>query len=75
MKLRVQQEAETHGSSTDLERFLPALFDKVIPRLLRPSHTGDYTIKPVLVHGDMWCGNLAIDAETDEPVVSDPATI
>jgi protein-ribulosamine 3-kinase len=30
---------------------LPAFFEKVIPRLLRPLETGENSIKPVLIHG------------------------
>jgi protein-ribulosamine 3-kinase len=75
MRTRVRQERDAQGPSADLDRLLPALFEKVIPRLLRPLHTGDNKIRPVLVHGDIWYGNLATNATTDEPIVFDPATI
>ena len=75
MKKRVQQESDAQGPSPELEKLLPALFNKVIPRLLRPLHAGENKIKPVLVHGDIWYGNLATNASTDEPIVFDPATI
>jgi protein-ribulosamine 3-kinase len=75
MQKRVQQERDAQGPSAEMERLLPALFDKVIPRLLRPLHTGENKVRPVLVHGDIWYGNLATNASTDEPIVFDPATI
>lgn len=75
MRKRVEQEREAQGPSEELEQLLPALFEKVIPRLLRPLHTSENPIKPVLVHGDIWYGNLATKAENDEPIVFDPATI
>jgi len=75
MRRRLEQEQETQGPSEDYDRLLPALFEKVIPRLLRPLHTGPNKIKPVLVHGDVWYGNLATNAATDEPIIFDPATI
>jgi protein-ribulosamine 3-kinase len=75
VRMRVQQERAAQGPSPELEELLPALYDKVIPRLLRPLHIGDNKIKPVLVHGDVWYGNLATNASTNEPVVFDPATI
>ncbi|KUJ17403.1 uncharacterized protein LY89DRAFT_684455 [Mollisia scopiformis] len=75
VKMRVKQERDAQGPSAGLEELLPALFEKVIPRLLRPLHTGSNKIKPVLVHGDVWYGNLATNASTDEPIVFDPATI
>ncbi|PGH13783.1 hypothetical protein AJ79_03483 [Helicocarpus griseus UAMH5409] len=36
--------------------------DKVVPRLLRPLQTGGRSIKPTLCHGDLWDGNIQIDA-------------
>ena len=75
MRTRVQQERDAQGPSPELGKLLPALYDKVIPRLLRPLHTGEKKIKPVLVHGNVWYGNLATNASTNEPVVYDPATI
>lgn len=75
MKRRAGQEREAQGPSTELDQLLPLLYGKVIPRLLRPLHTGDNKIAPVLVHGDVWYGNLATNALTDEPIVFDPATI
>ena len=42
----------------------------MIPRLLR---AGD--IKPVLIHGDLWSGNVAIDKKTNKPLLFDAACI
>lgn len=39
--------------------------DKVIPRLLRPLQTGGRVLEPVLCHGDLWDGNVAIDDDDD----------
>ncbi|RPA81633.1 hypothetical protein BJ508DRAFT_111685 [Ascobolus immersus RN42] len=33
---------------------------KVVPRLLRPLETGGRSVKPSLVHGDLWFGNSAV---------------
>lgn len=35
---------------------VPALLDKVVPRLLRPLETDGRSVKPALVHGNLWCG-------------------
>lgn len=43
----------------------------VIPRLLRPLQSDGRTIKPCLVHGDLWDGNTATDMETGEPFIFD----
>ncbi|KAI9784879.1 MAG: hypothetical protein M1816_000574 [Peltula sp. TS41687] len=62
---------ERGGPCKELEDLLPNMFEKVIPRLLRPLETGDNVIKPVLVHGDLWCGNAAVDQDNDLPLVYD----
>lgn len=51
-----------------------AMITKVIPRLLRPMETGGRSIKPSLVHGDLWCGNAAVDKVTGLPLIYDPAS-
>ncbi|KAK0652529.1 Fructosamine/Ketosamine-3-kinase [Cercophora newfieldiana] len=71
--LRVRQERA--GPSDELDGLLPALFDKVIPRLLRPLETDGRKVIPSLVHGDLWCGNAAIiDEDTEEGIVFDPSS-
>jgi protein-ribulosamine 3-kinase len=64
---------ERGGPSEELERLLPDIFGKVIPRLLRPLETGGNSIKPSIVHGDLWCGNAAVDQKTDNPLIFDPS--
>lgn len=54
----------------ELDKLVSGLFNKVIPRLLRPL-TVLGSIKPVLVHGDMWYGNCSIDTQTGRPIVFD----
>jgi protein-ribulosamine 3-kinase len=77
-----EAEQEVHGLSEDYQRLLPALYEKVIPRLLRPLETGENTLKPALTHGeniiteicimlmvksgDLWDGNVSFHVETDE---------
>lgn len=46
--------------------------EKVIPRLLRPLQTGGRNIKPVLLHGDLWHGNISIEAATGQMLIFDP---
>ena len=64
---------ERGGPSEELERLSPDMFGKVIPRLLRPLETGGNSIKPSLVHGDLWCGNASVDQKTDKPLIFDPS--
>ncbi|KAI0094296.1 fructosamine kinase PKL/CAK/FruK [Irpex rosettiformis] len=41
---------------------------RVIPALL-----GSVVIEPVLLHGDLWSGNVGVDTDTGEPVIYDPS--
>lgn len=51
LRNQVMQERRRAGPSDELESLLPALFDKVIPRLLRPLETGGNDLQPSLIHG------------------------
>jgi protein-ribulosamine 3-kinase len=62
------------GPWPEMERLKDDMIEKVIPRLLRPLETGGRSVRPSLVHGDLWCGNTATDGETDQPLVYDPAS-
>ncbi|KAI6299498.1 hypothetical protein MCOR34_009171 [Pyricularia oryzae] len=64
---------ERGSPDPELDAMLPELFDRVIPRLLRPLETGGRRIKPCLVHGDLWCGNVSVDDDTGRPVIYDPS--
>lgn len=73
MQTFVEQERAVHGPSEELDLLLPGLYKKVCPRLLRPLQTGSRMIKPVLVHGDIWYGNIATNALNGDAVVFDPS--
>jgi protein-ribulosamine 3-kinase len=51
------------------------MMTNVVPRLLRPMETGGNSIKPVLLHGDMWHGNVSIDNQTNKPMLYDPGCL
>ncbi|KAI0143468.1 Fructosamine/Ketosamine-3-kinase [Xylariaceae sp. FL1272] len=59
------------GRDLDLMELAEDFIRKVIPRLLRPLQTGGRSIKPTLCHGDLYDGNIQIDAETSEPILFD----
>ncbi|KAI1157341.1 Fructosamine kinase-domain-containing protein [Nemania serpens] len=71
MRQALDLEVERKGPSEELDILSQALFDKVIPRLLRPLESEGRTVKPSLVHGDLWYANAGIDVSTDQPLVSD----
>lgn len=64
-------EEEARGPSEELQELSKDLLGKVIPRLLRPLETQGRTIKPSLLHGDLWIGNVATNKATGQPVIFD----
>ncbi|KAE8379355.1 Fructosamine kinase-domain-containing protein [Aspergillus bertholletiae] len=71
MKMALDLEMKAKGPDPELDRLGPILFDKVIPRLLRPLESDGRSVKPSLVHGDLWYANSGIDVETGESLVFD----
>ncbi|KAI0186485.1 Fructosamine kinase-domain-containing protein [Xylaria flabelliformis] len=55
----------------EFDVLLPVLFDTVIPRLLGPLESEGRSVKPCLVHGDLWYANSGIDDNTGESVIFD----
>ena len=71
MRRMIKAETESHGQDAELDKLTTALFDKVIPRLLRPMETEGRDILPCLIHSDLWPGNVKPDAETDKLMIFD----
>jgi protein-ribulosamine 3-kinase len=45
------------------------MVSRVIPKLLGPLK-----IRPALLHGDLWSGNVGIDATSGQPIIFDPSS-
>jgi protein-ribulosamine 3-kinase len=67
----VELEQKIQGHNEELQRLADLVCAKVIPRLIRPMETGGRKVKPCLVHGDLWHGNLGIDLITDQVIFFD----
>lgn len=67
----IQWEQNIRGPDPEFDEVAEEFFKKVIPRLLRPLQTGGRNIKPALVHGDMWHGNVQIDIATQRLILFD----
>lgn len=72
MKHMMEAEEKTQGPSTEIQELKKPLLDIVIPRLLGPL---EKTIKPCLVHGDLWHGNTSVSAENNEPYAFDSCVL
>ena len=71
MRWALNRETEAKGEDPEFAILVPALFDKVIPRLLRPLESEGRSVKPSLVHGDLWYANSGIDVGTGLSLVFD----
>ncbi|MDI1493193.1 MAG: hypothetical protein OHK93_004981 [Ramalina farinacea] len=71
LRLALQLENKAKGDDPEFDHLLPILFDKVIPRLLDPLESNGRTVKPSLVHGDLWFANAGIDADSQFPLIFD----
>ncbi|KAH7304038.1 Fructosamine kinase-domain-containing protein [Stachybotrys elegans] len=60
--------------TAEMEQLLDALFNRIIPRLLRPLETGGRTIIPVFLHTDLWAGNTGTNTE-GLPIIFDPCSM
>lgn len=66
---------ESQGPDVEFKALLEQVISKIIPRLLRPLETGGRQIKPCLVHGDLYSGNVSVDAATGAPMLYDAACL
>lgn len=71
MRQMIRIEEMAHGEDEELNVLKKDLFEKVIPRLLRPLETGGRSIKPCLIHSDLWPGNSMPDAQSKEIYIFD----
>jgi fructosamine-3-kinase len=58
----------------ELHDVVQQMKDIVIPRLSRPLETDGRSIKPVLLHGDLWEGNAGVSGDGNVPVIFDFAS-
>ncbi|KAI1767823.1 Fructosamine/Ketosamine-3-kinase [Hypoxylon sp. FL1150] len=71
LRIALDHEIEAKGYDPEFDVLVPAVFGRVIPRLLRPLESDGRSVKPSLVHGDLWYANSGTDANTDNPIIFD----
>ena len=71
LRMALDLEIKAKGYDPEFDLLVPAIFDKVIPRLLRPLESGGRSVKPSLVHGDLWFANSGLDIDTDNSLIFD----
>lgn len=68
-------EQSVQGFSQEIADLLPDLLEKVCPRLLRPLESEGRTLKPTLVHGDIWDRNSGVLTQTGGPCIFDSSAL
>ncbi|KAL9069431.1 MAG: hypothetical protein Q9157_006158, partial [Trypethelium eluteriae] len=62
---------ETNGPWPEFERATAQIVTKVVPRLLGDLQTEGRQIKPCLIHGDLYEGNVGINIEMGDSILYD----
>ncbi|KAI1087198.1 Fructosamine kinase-domain-containing protein [Rostrohypoxylon terebratum] len=63
-----------NGHWEEYERAIQQIAWKVIPRLLGPLEADGRKIKPCLIHGNLWEGNMGINMETGDSLLFDASS-
>ncbi|MCJ1398251.1 hypothetical protein MMC11_001448 [Xylographa trunciseda] len=71
----IKLDEENHGVWPEFQRVCNLTLQKVIPRLLAPLQSDGRSIKPCLIHGDLWDEATLTDMDTGEPFIYDPASM
>ena len=71
----VALDQEKNGQWGEFKILCDLILEKVVPRLLEPLQSEGRSIKPCLIHGDLWDENTATDMDTGEPFVFDAGSM
>ncbi|KAI0142651.1 Fructosamine kinase-domain-containing protein [Xylariaceae sp. FL1272] len=66
-----QLDTEVNGLWEELDDAMTITLEKVIPRLLGPLEQEGRSIKPCLIHGDLWEANIGTEKQTGEIYIFD----
>lgn len=64
LQMAVESDASANGIRPELSAAAEHLLEVVVPTLLDPLQCGPDPIKPRLIHGDIWAGNVGTDIKT-----------
>lgn len=71
LRKSVEVDAQANGIWPELSVAAEQLLTFVVPKLLNVLQEGPDPIKPRLIHGDLWGGNIGEDKETRELIFFD----
>jgi protein-ribulosamine 3-kinase len=64
-------DVKVNGFWQELDDVMQITLEKLIPRLLNPLTAEGRSIKPCLIHGDLWESNIGTDVQTGEIYIYD----
>ncbi|CAN8101749.1 unnamed protein product [Discula destructiva] len=70
----IRYDNDTNGRWPEFDAACKQLIGVVIPRLLGALQSGGRSIRPTLIHGDLWERNVGIDMETGDTIIFDPGS-
>jgi len=65
---------ETNGPWKEFQNVYERALTLVLPKLIGPLESNGRTIKPCLLHADLWSGNTGTDPKTGEVYIFDAAS-
>ncbi|KAK6833359.1 Fructosamine kinase-domain-containing protein [Apiospora arundinis] len=66
-----ERDLETNGPWPEMELATKQVAEVVIPRLLGKLQENGENLKPCIIHGDLWEGNMGINMETGDSILFD----
>lgn len=69
----LRMDRESNGAWPELDAVGARVLEKVLPKLLGPLESEGRTLKPSLIHGDLWEGNQGTCLETGRIYIFDAA--
>jgi protein-ribulosamine 3-kinase len=70
----LEHDVAANGRWVELERMVDDVIEHVIPRLLGALQTGGRQLRPSLIHGDLYEGNMGTHDESGEIIVWDASS-
>ena len=67
----LDREVSLNGPQPEYEAMYKEFVKEVIPQILEPLQADGRSLKPCLIHGDLWEENTGLNLETGGPVVFD----
>ncbi|RYP64318.1 hypothetical protein DL771_008820 [Monosporascus sp. 5C6A] len=68
-----RQDVETNGIWPELHTAYGRVQSHLLPRLIGALEADGRKVTPMLIHGDLWDGNIGVEADTGEPWIFDCA--